>query len=676
MVRCSPLRAFALILGLWGVTLFPVVGEAAVCNLTPENNPILFAPCGPNTQVCTIPGGSAPAGCELDFGTRKVVFTGTFDVSASNANAGTLIVRAGQIEVRGALKARSDDNKRGGTIRLIATDTILVSGTVDVSGNSGGLMRLQAGNSVELTSTGLLRSRGIEFSSTGNSASGGAIELFAGTTVTHRGAIDLSGGVQGGGGSLTTQSGTDTLIAQSIDATGGAGDGGDVDILGGDDVRIEKSIDVSSTNAGGSGDIRIRAGVDRVGGIKVGGTLTVIGDMRANGSADIDGGYDGGEINLAAFGPVNVSGALRAVGANPSGSGGSVVIDSSDNVIGRVTALDGDLNLTSVIDVHGPQTISNDDSGSGGDVDIFVGRDGTISGSMDLSGSDGGGSLTVLIGRSTTFGATVNARGTATFAGGGSVSMKSGLGTKGALQVTRTLDVSAATSGLSGDVTLAGCDLTLAGGLTVNASAASPNGNPRIDLIAPGTLAIGAGGTYRADPLGRIALVHPAAIQPQIGTNVTFNPAPTHFDNPAVYPACAVCGDGIRQPGEPCDKAAAADGACCNDDCSAFACPTITPTPTLSPTSTIPTKTATPTRTKTPTPTPTATETQTATPDPNGATPTPTPPPTVDPSPTVVLPFTEPKPVLACEKTLGKGTSTLVTTMMKTLESCSLDAFK
>ena len=48
-----------------------------------------------------------------------------------------------------------------------------------------------------------------------------------------------------------------------------------------------------------------------------------------------------------------------------------------------MTALDGDLTLTSIIDLHGPQTVSNDDSGRGGDIDIFVGRDGTISGTMD-----------------------------------------------------------------------------------------------------------------------------------------------------------------------------------------------------------------------------------------------------------------------------------------------------
>lgn len=259
------LRALLTIACLAG-NLPAAAAEAAVCNLTPENNPILFAPCGPTTAVCTIPGGSAPDGCVLDFGNRKVIFTGTFDVSKPGTKASTLVVTAGQIEVRGVLKARSDANFAGGTIELSALDSIAVSGTIDVSGNSGGTVRLRAGTAVDLVSGGVLRSRGIE-SGGPNSASGGTIMVVAGTTFSHRGTIDLSGGSQGGGGSLATQAGTDTLFAQAVDATGGVSDGGDIDVISGDDVRIEKMLDVSSVNGGGGGDVTVRAGVDRVGGV-------------------------------------------------------------------------------------------------------------------------------------------------------------------------------------------------------------------------------------------------------------------------------------------------------------------------------------------------------------------------------------------------------------------------
>ncbi len=632
--------------------------EATVCGDDATANPILFG-CSPLAATCTISGGSAPAGCNLDFGTRRVVFTGTFDVSNPTARASSLVVTAGQIEVDGAIKARADNNQGGGTIDLIALDSILIDGTLDTSGNSGGLIRLRAGTSIDLVTGSTVRSRGIQ-SGAINEASGGTVTLTAGTTITYSGTIDLSGGVGGGGGSLTTQAGTDTLFTQPVDATGGSSDGGDIDIASGDDVRIERTLDVSSASGagGGGGDVTIRAGVDRFGGVKVGGMLTVIGDIKSNGSADVDGGWDGGGITLQAFGPAIISGALRAVGASPGGGGGGIVVDSSDNVISRVTALDGDLTLSSTIDVHGAQTNVNDDTGSGGDIDIFVGRDGTITGSMDLSGSDSGGTLNVYGGRTVSFGATVSADGTASFASGGSISMRSGLGTFGTLSVSRTLDVSASTNAIGGDVTLAGCGLSLAPGLTVDAAASIPNANPRIDLISSAALAVGSNGTYVASPPGRINLVHAAGTTPQIGTSVTFDPPFTDVVDPALFPACAVCGDGIRQSGEPCDNGAAADGACCNADCSAFTCPTVTPTPTLTPTSTIPTRTATPTRTRTPTPTRTATE-------------TPTPLPTATAAPLIV-----PRAVLDCEKTLGKSSGTLVLASLKAFENCALDAFK
>jgi hypothetical protein len=248
----SHLRAFVLIFGMW--CMLSSVAAATLCNQLPEVNPVLFG-CHPSSQTCTIPGGSAPLGCELDFGARKVIFKGTFDVANT-----TLIVRAGQIEVQGALMAKSANNQRGGMIRLTAIDSIIVSGAIDVSGKSAGFMRLQAGGPIGLPAGAVLRSRGIEVSSTGNSASGGAIDLIAGTSITDLATIDLSGGPGGGGGSLTMQAGTTMTVGQSIDATGGSGDGGDVDFLAGDDITIQGSIDVSSTSAGASGDMRVRAG--------------------------------------------------------------------------------------------------------------------------------------------------------------------------------------------------------------------------------------------------------------------------------------------------------------------------------------------------------------------------------------------------------------------------------
>ena len=257
-------------------------------------------------------------------------------------------------------------------------------------------MRLQAGGPIDLVAGGILRARGIEIELDRQQRERWR-DRARRRHVDHPSRRDRSRRRRRRRRRQPHHPGRHqhALSRNPIDATGGAGDGGDVDLFAATTSRSRSGIDVSSNSGGGSGDIRVRAGIDRAGGVKVGGSLTIPADLNANGSSDIDGGYDGGEINLSAFGPVNISGTLRAVGANPNGGGGSVIIDSSDNVPNRVTALDGDLTLSSIIDVHGPQTISNEDSGAGGDIDIFIGRNGTITGSMDLSGSDGGGTLNV-----------------------------------------------------------------------------------------------------------------------------------------------------------------------------------------------------------------------------------------------------------------------------------------
>ena len=328
--------------------------DATTCGATATANPILFG-CSPFVQSCTISSAAVPAGCSLDFGNRKVTFTGTFDLTVPNQKAASLVVTAAQIVVQGLIKARSDDNKQGGSIQLNASDSIVVTGTLDVSGDSAGLIRMRAGGLVSLPTGSTLRVKGLETSSTGNSASGGTIDIVAGTSFTDQATIDLSGGPGGGGGSLLLQAGTTILISQSIDGTGGEGDGGDVDFTAGDDIRLEDNIDVSSDNDGGGGSISARAGVDRVGGAKPGGQLTVLGNMVADGSGGADGGWDGGDITLRSFGPVTCSGTLHATGGLPDGGGGSVTVDSSDNAITRVTSLDGDLTLSSIIDVHGSQ---------------------------------------------------------------------------------------------------------------------------------------------------------------------------------------------------------------------------------------------------------------------------------------------------------------------------------
>src|SRR6185295_14931202 len=101
-----------------------------------------------------------------------------------------------------------------------------------------------------------------------------------------------------------------------------------------DDLVVQKAIDVRSLGDGEGGSITLRAGDRTLGGAVDGGALTVSANLVADGSTDSDGesGEDGGAISLEAAGPVLVTSAatIRANGASPDGSGGSVSVATQE----------------------------------------------------------------------------------------------------------------------------------------------------------------------------------------------------------------------------------------------------------------------------------------------------------------------------------------------------------
>ena len=151
----------------------------------------------------------------------------------------------------------------------------------------------------------------------------------------------------------------------------------------------------------------------------------------------------------------------------------------------------------------------------------------------------------------------------------------------------------------------------------------------------------------------------------RLGRSCSTRPASTTRSLKRSLPNCPVCGDGVRQFGEVCDKGAAADGACCNDSCTAFLCPTVTPTPTLTAS-----RTPTPSRTATPHPT------QTGTPGvvPTGPTPT-----DVTPTPVVGTPTASPTPTVtrtATPTVTVTATRTVTPTATPTPAAAVVDHFK
>jgi len=705
IVRAWPRLRLVFSLSLLMLLVSPREGLAATqiqCNQA-DNTKLLC-----RGDPCTVSQDfAAPTGCVLDFGAREVIFKGAFDVASA-----VLAVSARSVRVDGVLRASPGNNLRGGTITLTATGgsqisdarvcglgnpdgCIVVTRRIEVSGNPAGAMRLIAAGAVDLQSTADLLAIGFQ-EGVVNGASGGLISISAqGGALNDSAQLSVKGGNAGDGGTVAFLAAANIVVAQAIDATGGANDGGAVDLVAGDDISIQRTIDVSSTTGGGGGLIGARAGVDTLGGIKNGGALTLSSALVADGNNDIDSGYDGGDIDLAAFGPLTITttASVHANGGSPDGAGGTLTLDSSDRQFNRLTALDGDLVLAGSVTLRGVGIESD-----GGETDITAGRNLTISGTVDATGANGG-TIGARSGKDLTVATALFAGATTIQGVGGSAFLKAGDADFGTLNIAASIDTSSGTSSIGDDQDLAGCNLEVQPNVVINSSGGTLR-TGRLDLAAPGTMTLHNNSRYLVTPSGTITLIHRPGVAPVIGSGVVFSPggpidAPT--TNSPLYPSCPVCGDGIRQAGEVCDNGAGADGACCNATCSALTCPT--PTSTTVPPTPTPTRTGTATRTPTPTATvsgpgtsvtPTSTSSDvlatltpiaTVTPRPTAtvtATRTPTPTRTATPTvtPTVILPLVQPAPVTGCARAFGQATSAFALADLTALESCGLAVYK
>ncbi len=636
----------------------PLAHAATQCDQGPTVNPVILG-CAPGVDPCVILDHDIPAGCELDFGDRAVIFAGALDVGRA-----TLTVHAARITVDGQLHARSDDNLPGGAVALTAfaatcapedeAGTIIAHGTLDASGNPGGRITLSASCHVDIARGSRLFSKG-RLSTSPNFASGGTITALAGTTLLDTGDLDVRGGSGGGGGQVFLRAGSDLLVDHPIDATGGESDGGSIDLLAGDHLSLLRTLDVRSRGGGGGGSITVLAGVDVQGGNAPGGDLLLDADLLADGDGEADAGFDGGFVTLGAVGTVELTTGARilASGGSPDGFGGLVSINSGDLVSTRISALDGDVVLNGTLMLRAPG------DGIGGELEITAGRDAIISSTIDLSGGFGGGEIAVLTGRNTTFDGSLDLSGRGNEGTGGAAEIRSGFADVGTTSILSSFNASGNSDDADADIIMAGCHLVVAPNVTIDGRTAAPAGGGVIDLIARHSMTLGPGSRYLATPAGPITLVHPPEVIATLDGAIFDPPATIETDDAGLLPPCPDCGNGIRDPGEICDPGPDADGACCNVDCSAYLCPT-------------PTSTATPTTAPTgPTPTPTVTATATAT---VTATVTAT-PGTPSPSTTPTPPAPEPKTTLRCTQAIAKATTSFVLADLKALEQCSTLAF-
>jgi hypothetical protein len=612
------------------------------------------------------------AQCLFDLGGRSLQITKTLQVPGGTGIVQILhvgdvmITGTGKIKVRGDFVEPQGFVIGGGTIAIDSTGVVTVqnNAVLDVLGDPAGTIHIATAGA-NPSGTGIDLQNGSNLLGVGHTDSadagmrftdGGFIELI--TTaggIADAATVTLTGTNQGGGGEIDMTSAGPISVTQAIDATGGGGDGGTIDIEAADTITVSKTLDVSSTVGGGfGGSLLLVGGDDSLGpaGGPVGGGVTLDmannAQLKANGSDSQASGGDGGDVELDAFGLIqlinasNTSTAIQASGGPLfDGSGGSVTFDSTDSDPNTIGPLDGALVLNGAIASNGGGG-GGASGGDGGSFDASAGTTMTINSSITLTGDTSGGDLSTDSGSTTVVSGIIDVHGTGSTADAGSVDIESGFargGAQGALTVAaNVLAASGAGSASIGSLFFTGCTLTVNGGVKMDGTGGTSagtaclggtrdgfpcavssecpsgvctnrSGGSAIELAAPGAMLLGAGSQYLATPGGSIFLTHPAGQVPQ-KTGAIFKPAPTdHVQaiGSGTYPNCPVCGDGIRQAGEVCDKGAGADGACCNASCSAFVCATPTPSAT-------PTRTATATATHTATSTPGAAVTATLTP--------------------------------------------------------------
>ncbi len=213
-----------------------------------------------------------------------------------------------------ATRQNASGGTDGGVIEIEAASVENYGGTQDVSGATGGTIRIKT-DSITTDTEMLAR---------GTAGSGGtiAIEATREVLMTSAGRIDASGTTGGGSVTLASGPGVNVLSGQ-ITATSSSGTGGTVALLGDRVSLLGASVDASGATGGGT--VLVGGGYQ---GARVqnqsNASSTYISD-RTILRADATGAAgDGGTVVAWADGTTQFAGAITARGGSTSGNGGSV----------------------------------------------------------------------------------------------------------------------------------------------------------------------------------------------------------------------------------------------------------------------------------------------------------------------------------------------------------------
>ncbi len=566
-----------------GLALSPYTAAAAPVVCSPAD-PVANADIVCTGDPCIVTKNWEFAGdCEMDFGMRNLVVRGK-NLVAPGAN---FRIRAGSVKAEKSgsstplISVRGGESLRGGNLEIFSLSFIDFSGTADASGVPGGNITMTAVGDITLAV--LVKSNGLTID-----AGGGNITIIAGQDLFQTGGVEADGGATDAGGNITLSAARNLVSTKTISARGGEFSGGWLSFTAGDDVTISDDLDASSGSGGGDGGmIDILAGADGNGGEKPGGTATILGTLinltpSNTGTGSDAWAGDGGDLFIDTSGDLYIGPAVKIKnwGAAPDGSGGDVLMLTSDLVTDEISALDGNMNIQGEI-LNTGQGASSD----GGDVTLSAGRDLTV-GKVDVSSGWLAGDFSADAGGNVSLTAPVLATGGGSDGDGGAIDVTAGLAAMGTLAVGSGASLLARGGSftgpsLGGDVSLAGCTVNVASATAVDArGGVGLNGRPFGGSILLVT-SIGGNlqGNFTATPAGDITIVHKSASAPSL-TGATFDPAPAIeiLESSPIYPGCGQnptptptpspqCGNGTVEFGEGCDDGNTNSGDCCSGAC-------------------------------------------------------------------------------------------------------------
>jgi cysteine-rich repeat protein len=364
----------------------PLANASGVCTSMQGNT------CFIDSKQCTV-----AAGAVLDFGTKDVVLrqgsvldvgTGAMTITAKSLTLqfGTaLLGHGGSVVVQTEGPIAVLKPSQGAPARIDVSDPVLAN-RIDLTSTAG-----------TIQIDGILDARG-----TNPDGSGGSIDM-AGANVLISGEVRTSGGNLGIGGPVSADAKSGSLtIAGMILGLGGSG--GAVDLTADGGLTVTGTIDIRSNSAGGDGGIMTV--LTTSGSITLGGKVFMQGDE----GTDLDGGGNGGELNVFSAAGLTLSAAIEISGAPPDGQGGDVFFMSVLDTVqtgsmlaqGRGAESDGgsvefeshkSLTLRA-IDVHGGESLPD----SGGAIQALAWCDLTVPSGVTISAEGDKGNIHLLAG--------------------------------------------------------------------------------------------------------------------------------------------------------------------------------------------------------------------------------------------------------------------------------------